>query len=250
MKTLGVIPARFGSTRLPGKVLMELAGKPMIEHVYERAKRARSLEACVVATDDDKVREACIAFGCQVVMTSPAHPSGTDRVAEVVKAWPSVEAVVNIQADEPLLEPEAIDLVVEALFEDPSIPMATLVHPINDYQELIDPHIVKVVTDEQGFALYFSRATIPFSFDLTPEAPLPKGIYYRHIGLYAYKSSFILQLCKIPPSSLETTERLEQLRALQNGYKIKVKETSYTSIGVDTMEDLEKVRGLLEKKGS
>lgn len=250
MKTLGVIPARYGSTRLPGKVLMELAGKPMIEHVYERARKAKSLDECLVATDDERVREACKAFGCQVMMTSPHHPSGTDRVAEVVRGWPSVEVVVNIQADEPLLEPEAIDLAVEALLEDPSIPMATLVHPIRDYQELMDPHVAKVVMDEKGFALYFSRSPIPFSFDVQPESFLPQGIYYRHIGLYAYRSPFLLHLCQLPPSPLEKIERLEQLRALQNGYKIKVKVTSYTSIGVDTREDLEKVRKLMEKRCS
>ncbi len=243
MRAIGVIPARYGSKRFEGKVLADLGGKPMIQHVYERARQASFLDRVLVATDDERIRDAVSSFGGDAVMTSPHHPSGTDRVGEAVKDI-DVEVVVNIQGDEPLIEPSAIDTVIVPLFDDRSIPMATLIRIISDTRDMENPNVVKVVMDRDGFALYFSRSTIPHSRD---EGKYP---VCGHIGIYAYQKSFLLEFIKLEPTPLERIERLEQLRALENGYRIKVITVeNYLGVGVDTPQDLRKVRRFLEGTG-
>lgn len=255
MRTIGIIPARYSSTRLKGKPLIDIAGKPMIQHVYERASSAAALHRVIVATDDMRIVQAVEAFGGEVRLTSPDHPSGTDRVAEVAA---SVEAdiVVNIQGDEPLVTPEMIADSILPLQEDHDLQMSTLCRRILDVQELFDPDVVKVVRDRQGFALYFSRAPIPYHRDEWKEKDQAPGggsglstACYRHFGLYAYRRDFLFRLTALPPSPLEKTERLEQLRALENGYRIKVVETQADTIGVDTELDLERVRELFRHRG-
>lgn len=242
---IGVIPARYASVRFPGKVLAPLWGKPIVQHVYERAKRARTLSEVVVATDDERVKEAVERFGGKCVMTSPEHPSGTDRVAEVARQL-ECDVVVNIQGDEPLIAPEAIDAAVQPFFADPTIKMATLATPITDAREYCNPNVVKVVVDRDGFALYFSRSPLPFfrpqgtmaeapQFALPADAPVRP---LRHIGLYAYRREFLLRFARWAPTGLEKAEGLEQLRALEHGVRIKVITTAYRSVGVDTPEDL------------
>jgi len=242
MKVVGIIPARFEATRFPGKPLAKILGKPMIQWVYERAKKSSCLEALMVATDSQEIYQQVKSFGGEVVLTSNKHQSGTSRVAEVAEQL-DVEIIVNIQGDEPLISPHAIDEAIKPLLTDPDIYMATLKHKITDKNELSNPNIVKVVTDKNDFALYFSRALIPF---INP--PFPADIY-KHIGLYVYRKDFLLKLVQLPPTTIEQVEKLEQLRVLENGYKIKVIKTNYYSIGVDTEKDLEKVSKILAKSG-
>lgn len=243
MKVVGIIPARFESTRFPGKPLAKILNKPMIQWVYEGAKKANSLEAIIVATDSQQIYNQVKDFGGKVALTSKQHTTGTSRVAEVARQM-DVEIVVNIQGDEPLISPYAIDTAVNPLLADSTIYMSTLKHKITDENELSNPNVVKVVTDKDGFALYFSRALIPF-------IPQPYTSYvYKHIGLYVYRKDFLLKLVQLPPTTLEQAEKLEQLRVLENGYKIKVVKTNYTSIGVDTQEDLEKVSKILARGNS
>ncbi len=239
LEILGVIPARYSSSRFPGKALAPLAGKPMLQHVWERARSARSLGRVVVATDDERIFRAAGAFGASVEMTRADHLSGTDRAAEIA-GRSTAGIVVNIQGDEPLIEPEAIDLAVEGLLSS-SAPMATLMKRIEDPRELGDPNVVKVVTDLAGDAVYFSRWPVPY---------IRSGVaaHYKHIGLYSYRRDFLLRYSSLPAGPLEEAEKLEQLRALENGYKIRVLETSYDSLGVDTPEDMERVRELVESK--
>ncbi|NOY64550.1 MAG: 3-deoxy-manno-octulosonate cytidylyltransferase [Nitrospirae bacterium] len=262
MKAIVVIPARYGSTRLPGKPLLDIHGKPLIQHVYENARRARLSEKVIVATDDRRVFDAVMAFGGDVVMTSPEHPSGTDRIAEVVKDM-SVEVVVNLQGDEPMIMPDMIDDVITILFEDKKADMGTLVKKIDNIADVMNPNVVKAVFDKEGFAMYFSRSPVPFYRDMFAINPLnkdesdkevvfrfsclPDGNYrfFKHIGIYSYRKDVLLQLTDSPPTELEIAEKLEQLRALQEGFKIKIKETSYDTVGVDTEEDLIRVRELL-----
>lgn len=239
MRILGVIPARFASSRFPGKPLAILAGKPMLQHVYERASQARYLTKLVIATDDEGIREAARGFGAPVAMTRADHPSGTDRAAEVASAE-TAEIVVNIQGDEPLIDPAAIDAAVLALLDDANLPMATLKKRIENPEEIGNPNVVKVVTDHAGDAIYFSRCPIPY--DREGGAP----VYFKHIGLYVYRREFLLEYPSLPVGPLERVERLEQLRALENGYRIRLAETEYDSLGVDTPEDLERARGMLE----
>lgn len=238
MKVVGIIPARFESTRFPGKPLAKILNKPMIQWVYEGAKKAKSLEAIIVATDSQQIYNQVKDFGGEVVLTSKQHSSGTSRVAEAATQL-NVEIVVNIQGDEPLITPYAIEEAVNPLLVDSTIYMSTLKHKITDEDELFSPNVVKVVTDKAGFALYFSRALIPF-------VTQPYTSYvYKHIGIYVYRKDFLLKLVQLPSTPLEQVEKLEQLRVLENGYKIKVVKTNYTSIGVDTQEDLEKVSKIL-----
>ena len=241
MKVVGIIPARYASTRFEGKALADLCGKPMIQHVYERSKQASSLDDVIVATDDERIFTTVKDFGGKVVMTSPEHPSGTDRIAEVARSL-DVEVVVNIQGDEPLIQPAMIDEVVAPFMTDPSIVVSTLKRRIDSEVEYRNPNVVKVVTDENGFALYFSRSPLPCvkSGSWTPDL-----CAYIHVGLYAYRKQFLLKYIQMPPSFLERTEGLEQLRILENGYRIKVVETDYVSIGVDTIEDLHIARNIL-----
>jgi len=232
-----LIPARYASTRLPGKPLADIGGRPMVEHVYRRAAAARLVDAVVVATDDERVRRAVEAFGGIACMTRADHQSGTDRLAEAASGLPC-EVVVNVQGDEPLLAPEAIDEAVAALLEDPSTQMATLCRPIGEPSEFEDPNVVKVVRDRSGFALYFSRAPIPY-----PRRAADPAL--KHIGLYVYRREFLLRLAALEPTPLEAAESLEQLRALEHGFRIRVVESAHDSVGVDTPADLDRVRRLV-----
>jgi 3-deoxy-manno-octulosonate cytidylyltransferase (CMP-KDO synthetase) len=237
---LGVIPARFASTRFPGKALAVIAGKTMLQHVCQRAVEARSLSRVIVATDDPRIFQEARRFGAEVRMTSPDHPSGTDRVAEVASVEPA-DLVVNIQGDEPLIDPAAIDAAVNGLLRRTDAPMGTLKKRIEDPRELSDPHVVKVITDLAGDAIYFSRSLIPFPRG--EQAP-----HYKHVGLYVYRREFLLGYSRMPVGPLERAEKLEQLRALENGHRIHVVETTYESLGVDTPEDLERVSKLVEAR--
>ncbi len=234
MPILAVVPARFASTRLPGKPLKADTGKPLIQHVVEAAQRARRLDRIVVATDDDRILQAVRAFGGEAVLTRADHPSGTDRVAEVAAAMPDSPIVVNLQGDEPEISPEALDLVVSLLEDDPTLPMATLATPIRDPATFADPSCVKVVRDAHGHALYFSRGPIPHHRD-GPPADGVLGLL--HLGLYAYRRDFLLKLATLPPSPLEGAEKLEQLRVLEAGATIAVGVVDESSVGIDTPDD-------------
>jgi 3-deoxy-manno-octulosonate cytidylyltransferase (CMP-KDO synthetase) len=239
-KILGVIPARFSSTRFPGKVLALIAGKTMLQHVYERAARSTYLTSILIATDDDRVYSAAKNFGARVRMTRSDHLSGTDRVAEAASAV-DAEIVVNIQGDEPLIDPAAIDAAILPMVHEPELVMGTLKKRIEDAREITDPNVVKVVTNHAGDAIYFSRCAIPFEREKSVNTP-----YFKHIGLYVYQRDFLLAYSALPVGPLEAAERLEQLRALENGLRIRVVETEYESLGVDTPEDLERVSRLFD----
>ncbi len=243
MDILGVIPARYSSTRFEGKILADLLGKPMIQHVWERAKQSLLLDEVLIACDEEKVAVVCREFGAKVVMTAKGHTSGTDRICEVVNPI-DVKIVVNIQADEPLVHPMMIDTVARALSEDKTLSVATLMKKIEDPALISNPDVVKVVVDKNNFALYFSRSPIPFK---ARNSSVGEPVVYKHIGLYAYTKDFLFIYKNIPTSSLEKTECLEQLRILQDGYRIKVLETRYDTIGVDTPEDLKQVKIYVEK---
>ena len=242
MRTIAVIPARFRSKRLPGKPLADIHGKTLIEHVYQRASQATRVERVLVATDDERIFDVVTDFGGKAVMTSAEHPSGSDRIAEAI-AGIDVELVVNVQGDEPLIAPQAIDDAVE-LAERTTGVIVTLKSAIVDRRTLLDRNAVKVVTDREGFALYFSRSAIPAG-PVPGDGELPPNLYYKHIGLYVYPKAVLTELTRIPPSPLELAERLEQLRALENGIRIRLEETEHDSLGVDTVEDLEAVRALI-----
>ncbi|RKY33035.1 MAG: 3-deoxy-manno-octulosonate cytidylyltransferase [Candidatus Omnitrophota bacterium] len=244
MKAIGIIPARYSSTRFEGKVLAKILGKPMLQHVWERARQARFLEDLIIACDDERVQEAAISFGAKCVLTSRGHASGTDRIIEVVNPI-DVDIVINIQGDEPLVHSTMIDNVVTALADNKSISMATIIKKIENPLEAEDPNVVKVVKDKNNFALYFSRSRIPH---LAENSEAPSVIYYKHIGLYGYTKDFLFTYKNLASSHLEEVECLEQLRVLEDGYRIKVIETKYETVGVDTPEDLEKVTTYLEKE--
>ena len=241
---LAIIPARFASQRFPGKVIAELAGKPLVVHTYERTIQAKRISKAVIATDDQRVVDALAPYEIEVVMTSPDHPSGTDRIAEVARTS-TADIIVNVQGDEPMLDPNTIDRAVDAILADPNLNMATAKHAITNPDDIRDPNVVKVVTDKNGMALYFSRSPIPHTRDIADQSP-DHPVYWLHIGLYVYRRSFLLDYAEMPPTELESLEKLEQLRALENGHKIAVVETDFKSIGVDTPEDLQRVRALLE----
>jgi 3-deoxy-manno-octulosonate cytidylyltransferase (CMP-KDO synthetase) len=241
---IGVIPARFSSTRFEAKVLADICGKPMIQHVWERARQSLLLDDLVIACDDERIAQRCREFGAKVAMTAKGHASGSDRIAEVVNPL-EVKVVVNIQGDEPLINPSMIDLAASALINDSGVYMATLMTRIHDPAVVADPHVVKVVVDKNNFALYFSRSPIPF---LAHSSDIKEPVYFKHIGLYAYTKDFLFTFKKMAVSTLEKTEKLEQLRVLEEGYKIKVLETKHDTIGVDTPEDLAKVKELLSKE--
>jgi 3-deoxy-manno-octulosonate cytidylyltransferase (CMP-KDO synthetase) len=244
MKIICVIPARYSSTRLPGKPLAMIAGKPMIQRVYERASEARRPDGVLVATDHEQVFSAVKAFGGQVVMTSPDHPTGTDRLAEVAAHLEDVDVIINVQGDEPLIAPAVIDRLAEEFHHDPGLKMATLAAPLAD-EEYHMPSAVKVVTDLAGYALYFSRSLIPH-----PRNQSVAGLtYLKHIGIYAYRRDFLLKYAALPPTPLEKAESLEQLRALEHGYRIKVITSEFASVGVDTPEDLERVNAIYTAQG-
>jgi len=246
-KVVAVIPARWDSTRFPGKPLANILGKPMIQWVFERVKKAPSVADVIVATDDKRVYSTVIDFGGRAEMTRNDHASGSDRIAEVVGGM-SCDIVVNIQGDEPLVSPEDIEIVINSILSDSSVQIATLKIKINRLDEFLDPNIVKVVTDKNNFALYFSRSPIPFHRDSEPNfEKLNHQPVYKHIGLYAYTRSLLLEFTKWGKSSLEESENLEQLRILEMGIPIRVKETINDSIGVDCPEDIKKVEGIYTK---
>ena len=234
---VAVIPARYRSSRLPGKPLADIGGRPMVEHVYRRAEAAESVQAVLVATDDTRIRDAVTAFGGVARMTASAHRSGTERLAEAARDL-RCDIVVNLQADEPLVDPDAIDRVVRALGEDPDAPMSTVRCALAGAGELADPNVVKVVADAGGNALYFSRAAIPHHTGESAGA-------YRHVGLYAYRRQFLLQVAALAATPLERAERLEQLRVLEHGYRIRTVEIAAGPVGVDTPDDLERVRRIV-----
>ena len=245
MEAIGVIPARWASTRFEGKVLADICGKPMIQYVWEQAKEARSLDELVIAADDERVVSAAEGFGGKAIFTAKGHSTGTDRLTEIVNPL-DVKFIVNIQADEPLLAPSMIDDLVDVLKRDNSVGMATIIKRITNEDEVTSPNVVKAVVDKNGFALYFSRAPIPYVRD--DKHKKKTDVYYKHIGLYAYTKDFLFTYTNLPHSKLEGLEKLEQLRALEHGYRIKTVETEYDTIGVDTPEDLELVRKALENK--
>ncbi len=245
LKSIAVIPARFESTRFPGKPLVSIAEKPMIQHVYERSARARSVQQVVVATDDVRIFHAVRSFGGQVCMTSASHRSGTDRVAEVA-AQVDADVIVNVQGDEPLIDPSCLDAAVEPFQSDPALMISTLSVSGTSEEEWLSPHVTKVVVDRDGFALYFSRSPIPYLRD-RDETRNPSP-FLKHVGLYAYRKAFLAQLGSLKESALEKLEALEQLRFLENGYRIKVVNTSYQSLAVDTPEDLERVRAFIKER--
>ncbi len=245
MKIIGVIPARYASTRFPGKPLTDIAGKSMIQCVYEQAKKSRSLVDVVVATDDARIEEHVKAFGGNVVMTSESHQSGTDRCFEAVQKYSSdAEVVINIQGDEPLIYPEQIDLVASC-FDSDNVQIATLVKKINDQEELFNVNIPKVVVNKFKEAIYFSRQTIPHIRGKEQSEWLNTHTFYKHIGIYAYRRSVLEEITNLKQSSLELAESLEQLRWIENGYKIKVEVTDFESIAIDTPEDLKKLTKFL-----
>ena len=216
----------------------------MLQHVYERASQARYLSKLIIATDDERIHKAARAFGAQVSMTRADHLSGTDRVAEAASA-DNASVIVNIQGDEPLIDPSAIDAAALALLDDPDVPMSTLMKLIEDPREINDPNVVKVVTNLAGDAIYFSRCPIPYERE-GPFARQGGGVHYKHLGLYVYRRYFLLAYSGLPVGPLERMERLEQLRAIENGHRIRMVETEYESLGVDTPEDLERVSALFE----
>ncbi|MEM9175991.1 MAG: 3-deoxy-manno-octulosonate cytidylyltransferase [Myxococcota bacterium] len=242
MSTLAILPARYGSTRFPGKPLTPIAGKPMIQHVWERTRGAKSVDAVVVATDDERIRAACEAFGAEVEMTRDDHPTGTDRLAEVA-ARRDHDVIVNVQGDEPLIEGFVVDAAVEALLQDERAAMSTIVHRAEP-EAANDPNRVKVVLDAAGFALYFSRAPIPYPRKETDAAPL------QHVGLYVYRKDFLLEIVTLERSPAERAEELEQLRALENGHRIRAAEIEgWTSVPVDVPEDVAIVEAVLSRAG-
>ena len=240
-KTAIIIPARYGSSRLEGKPLLEVAGKPVIQWVYEKAKMSKLADLIIVATDDKRIYDCVTDFGGVAEMTSSDHKSGSDRIMEVVSRHPEIDYICNLQGDEPLIKPESIDAVIKNVIEDDKADISTLVREINN-EEANNPNLVKCVTDKNGFALYFSRSKIPYERN--------SGIakFYGHLGIYGYKRKALESMTSLPQTNLEKTESLEQLRALENGMKIKTSIVDFVPVGIDTKEDLEKFRQIVEQK--
>ena len=245
MKIVAFIPARYHSTRFKGKSLAMIAGKPMIQHVYERAKGCPELDEIYVATDDLSIYQCVTGFGGHAIMTDKSHQSGTDRIAEAAEKinLADHDIVVNIQGDQPTFQPSIIADLINPLIQDSTIPMSTLMYQIKDDKERHDTNHIKVVVDSKGYALYFSRLSIPFHRDQGA-----RTIHYKHLGIYAYRKKFLLTFTKLPYGVLEKAEKLEQLRALEHGFKIKVVETIFDSTEVDTPEDIKIVEGKISKK--
>ncbi len=244
MKAIGIIPARYASTRFPGKPLIDIKGKSMIQRVYEQASFCQSLSEVYVATDDQRIYEHVLGFNGKVVMTSADHQSGTDRCKEAVDkiaADPNDLIVVNIQGDEPLLNPEQIDLLLKSFSDQPETQIATLIKKIDQNEELFNPNVVKAVINHQKKAVYFSRETIPYLRNIEKEKWLETHTYFKHIGIYAYRANILSEITKIKQSSLELAECLEQLRWIENGYVIQTQITSVENIAIDTPEDLKKI---------
>lgn len=239
--TLGIIPARWASTRVPGKPLHHIAGKPLVQHVWERCQQCSKLDEVVIATDDQRIFDAALEFGAKAVMTSEKHPTGTDRIAEAADAFPDAAYLINVQGDEPLIDPELIDQLAVALHQDHGVAMATAANPITDEALLEDANVVKCVLALNGDALYFSRSPLPFRRSSSPSLQL-----YRHKGIYAYRRDFLQKFVTWAPSPLELAESLEQLRALENSARIKVLITDDESPGVDTLEQAQQIEDLLK----
>ncbi len=253
---IAVIPARFASVRLEGKLLLPIAGKPLILHTLEQTKKAKKISRVIVATDSEKILNAVLESGNEAVLTSENHQSGSDRIAEVADNLPGNSIIVNVQGDEPLISPDTIDAAIEAIISDKIADISTTCEIIENVSDVLSSDVVKVITDENDFALYFSRSPIPFPreavkkygsliFALEKDEKLI-SFYRKHTGLYVYRREFLLKFTKMPQTKLEQTEMLEQLRALENGAKIKVVEVSESSIGVDNIQDFERVRQILE----
>lgn len=248
---VAVIPARYAATRLPGKPLIDLCGKPMIQHVVERARRAKLVSEVIVATDDERVMTAVAAFGGTAVLTPPELASGSDRVAHVAASLAGAEIIVNVQGDEPLIAPEMIDEGVGPLAEDPSIPVGTVVRKTESPADLSNAAVVKAVLDAAGYAIYFSRSPIPYCRDGAGISDWPRHhSYYKHIGLYVYRREALLRFAGWPESPLERAEKLEQLRLIDHGIRIKATVTGYDSTPVDTADDVRRVIALMQEKGT
>jgi 3-deoxy-manno-octulosonate cytidylyltransferase (CMP-KDO synthetase) len=238
---VGIIPARYASTRFPGKPLIDIHGKTMIRRVYEQAKKSASLSRVIIATDDKRIEQEALSFGGEICMTSPEHPSGTDRCAEVVSAMKlQCKAVINIQGDEPFINPAQIDLL-SACFADPRTQLATLIRKIQSTEVLFNPNSPKVITDKDGFAIYFSRQAIPYVRGTEQKDWLMKGTFYQHIGIYGYRVDCLSEITRLRPSTLEKTESLEQLRWIENGYRIKTAVTDFETLAIDTPDDLQAI---------
>ncbi|HEX9741000.1 MAG TPA: 3-deoxy-manno-octulosonate cytidylyltransferase [Ignavibacteriaceae bacterium] len=245
---IGIIPARFASSRLFGKVLADIGGKPMIQHTYENSKKSNLLNEIIIAVDDTKVANIAQSFGARVVMTPKDLQSGSDRAAEVLKSLPDAEIIVNIQADEPFIKSTMIDQAIEPLLFDKSVNVSTLAKRIESVEELRSPSVVKVVFDYNNFAMYFSRSPIPFVRDAkTNSQKIQLAEIYKHIGLYVFRRDHLLKFTKLQQTDLEKTERLEQLRMLENGFRIKIVTTEFDTLSVDTPEDLDRARKYYQK---
>jgi 3-deoxy-manno-octulosonate cytidylyltransferase (CMP-KDO synthetase) len=247
MRVYAFIPARFESTRFPGKPLAPIAGKPMIEHVYRRALSCPDISDVFVATDDERISSCVHGFGGKAIGTEKTHPCGTDRIAEAVRILHLDEddLIVNIQGDQPLFEPAIVSDLINPIKKNPRIQVTTVMFRIADETEVEDPKHVKVVTDKEGFALFFSRSPIPYFRDF-----ISKKVHYKHLGFYAYRAGFLRTFASLPVGQLESSEKLEQLRALENGFKIKVVETAFDSIEVDTPEDIKRVERMIQKQAT
>lgn len=243
MKIICVIPSRYGSTRFEGKPLVEICNKPMIQRVYDQVKKAKTIDEVYIATDDTRIKDRVELFGAKVVMTSKYHVCGTDRITEAIKSIPG-DIIINVQGDEPLIDPKVLDTLAQTLIDDSTVEMATLITVIKDKNDLNDPNVVKVVKDINDFALYFSRSLIPYSIDGT------QTNVFKHIGVYVYRRDFLLRFSEMQPTFYEKIEKLEQLRALERGHKIKVVETTYDSVSVDVPEDVKKVELILNEISS
>ena len=250
IKKVVIIPARLSSSRLPGKVLLDLKGKSVIQRVYEQVSKAKQIDDIYIATDSEEVRKECEKFTENIILTSSKHQSGTDRIAEAIKKI-DCDIIINVQGDEPFIRPYLID-ELSKIIEDSTVEMASVMHKINDVDELKNTNTVKVIVNKQNEAIYFSRSIIPYCRDeyeilLNEHKKIPENLkFYRHLGIYAYTKNFLLKYINLEMTYLEKLEKLEQLRVLENGYKIKMIETNYNSIGIDTQEDYEKALKILE----
>ncbi len=242
-RTLVAIPARWGSTRFPGKPLHLIAGRPLVQHVWERCQQCSAVDEVIIATDDERIVESATSFGARAVLTRPDHPSGTDRIAEAAQSFPDHDIIINVQGDEPLISPRLIDELARTLRQEPQIRMITAAALIQDAAQVTDINVVKVTVDAVGDALYFSRSTIPFV-----RSTVPSTAHRRHLGIYGFRRDFLFQFVAWPPSMLEQTESLEQLRALENGTRIRVVMTDDLSPGVDTEEQARAVERLLQSR--
>lgn len=241
-KTAIIIPARYGSSRLEGKPLLKVCEKPVIQWVYEKAQQAKLADMIIVATDDERIFNAVKAFGGEVEMTSVNHKCGSDRIREVAERHPEIAYIVNLQGDEPLIKPESIDAVARNVQEDDKADISTLIRVLTDEEEINNPNLVKCVVDNNGYALYFSRSKIPY------ERNKNVATFYGHLGIYGYKRDALMKMTSLPQTPLEKTESLEQLRAIENGMKIKTSVVDFVPVGIDTAEDLEKFKQIVAQK--